>query len=310
MFANAGVENEVKRSKHSPDNVSFEVDNNGKNIIPGFDMATNSIAVIEHEMSMDDDSYQVYEASSPENVMPVTPESGNDTVTRHYLDDAGFTTHAFYQAGIAITSEGISMLLNQSTLPSDPEAELADNYRAMAGPNATGHHVVNEADQVEKSAASTGFYGGFDVEESPSPYHAPVIDQASGFGDVREGAEEFPKYWQDNEPRLKIYTLEEADAMMGEYSIGEYSMAMDTDPFSPGPVLMPSMAMDTDPFSPGPVLMPSMAMETDPYSPGPGFKPTSRVKATAKEQHGRGSSPVVIDLTADDSSQDESNGTG
>ena len=74
-------------------------------------MVTNSIVVIEHEMSMDDDYSQVYDVPSPEAFMPTTPEYSNDAVTFHDLDDAGFTTHAFLQVGIPITSKGILSFL-------------------------------------------------------------------------------------------------------------------------------------------------------------------------------------------------------
>lgn len=72
---------------------------------------------------------------------------------------------------------------------------------------------MDEVEQAEKTDANIGFYGGFPAEESPSPYHAPLIDEASGFGDIRDGAEAFPEQWQQNEKEPPRYTLEEADAM-------------------------------------------------------------------------------------------------
>ena len=42
----------------------------------------------------------------------------------------------------------------------------------------------------------------------------------------------------------------------------------------------------------------------------PILMPASRKRGVAENQHGRGNSPTFIDLTADDSSQGESNGTG
>ena len=74
-------------------------------------MATNSIVVIEDEMSMDDVSSQVYDVPSPEAFMPATPVYSSDAVTFHDLNDAGFTTHAFLQAGISITSNSILSFL-------------------------------------------------------------------------------------------------------------------------------------------------------------------------------------------------------
>ena len=151
----------------------------------------------------------------------------------------------------------------------DPSSDLADSYRATAPNNPARHFLVNKADEVEKAAASAGFYGGFAVEESPNPYHAPVIDQVSGFGDIRDGAEAFPEQWQDNERRTRAYTVEEAAAVVEEYP------------------------MDTTSVSTRPVLVPA-----------------SRKIAAAQSRHDHGTSPMVIDLTGDESSQDESDGTG
>ena len=102
--------------------------------------------------------------------------------------------------------------------------DLLDNYRTTA--------AIDEADEAEKAAASADFYGGFTVEESPSPYHAPVTDQTSGFGDVRDRAEAFPQQWQDNERCPRAYTLAEADAMIEDYP-------MDTAGISTKAMLMP-----------------------------------------------------------------------
>jgi hypothetical protein len=91
---------------------------------------------------------------------------------------------------------------------------------------------MNEADEVEKVAASAGFFGGFAVEESPSSYHAPITDDNSGFGDIRDGAEAFPRQWRDNERRPRHYTLDEANTMFGDYP-------MDICNNSARPVLVP-----------------------------------------------------------------------
>lgn len=89
----------------------------------------------------------------------------------------------------------------------------------MAGTDTNCHFSVNPADEAEKAAASAGFFGGFAAEEFPSPYHAPVTNRSSSFGDIREEAEAFPQQWQDNERRPMAYTLEEANATAEEYLI-------------------------------------------------------------------------------------------
>jgi hypothetical protein len=149
----------------------------------------------------------------------------------------------------------------------DPRPDLADNYSATA--NNTGHFFLNEANEAEKVAASTGFFGGFAVEKSPSPYHAPIIDHSSGFVDIRDRAEAFPQQWQDNERRPKAYTLEEANAMFEDYP------------------------MDTTSIQTRPILTPN-----------------SRITPAAKVQDDRGNSPMVIDLTIDESSRNESSCAG
>jgi hypothetical protein len=106
ILANAGVESQVKRG--SPDNVSFEIDNDGElSIIFNMLLVANLMEVIEHEISGDNDGDQANGAPSPEHFMPGTPGYGGDAVAFHDFDDAGFTTHAFLQAGISITSKGI-----------------------------------------------------------------------------------------------------------------------------------------------------------------------------------------------------------
>ena len=88
-----------------------------------------------------------------------------------------------------------------------------NNYIVATGTALAGAFYINEAEEAENQDASAGFYGGFVVEESPSPFHAPLIDRASGFGDIRDGAEGFPEQWPRVEEQPKAYTIEEADAM-------------------------------------------------------------------------------------------------
>src|ERR1700733_4985042 len=69
----------------------------------------NSTIVIEHEKSDDNGADQVSDAPSPEHFMPRTPEYSYDALSIYDIGDAGFTTHAFVQAGIPPTSKGMSL---------------------------------------------------------------------------------------------------------------------------------------------------------------------------------------------------------
>jgi hypothetical protein len=112
IFANASAAGQVKHGKHSPDNVSFEVDNDGELfVICIMFVQANSTIVIEYEMPDDNGAGQIGDTPSPEYFMPGTPEYGHDTLLFHDIEDAGFTTHAFLQAGIPITRKGMSLLL-------------------------------------------------------------------------------------------------------------------------------------------------------------------------------------------------------
>lgn len=112
IFTDARLESQVKHGQHSPDNVSFEVDNGGELfVICIIFLAANCIEVVEHEMS--DDSYadQASDTPPPEHFTPATPDYSQDAVAFHRLDDSGFTTHAFLQAGISVASKSISSLV-------------------------------------------------------------------------------------------------------------------------------------------------------------------------------------------------------
>ena len=54
----------------------------------------------------------------------------------------------------------------------------------------------NEDKDSTGAQANVGFFGGYNVEESPSPYHRPITDQESSFGDVPEGCEHVPEQRQ------------------------------------------------------------------------------------------------------------------
>ena len=63
-----------------------------------------------------------------------------------------------------------------------------------------------------KARATDIFFKG-PVEESPSPYHKPLLNETTGYGDIREGTEDFPELWRLDEPELKTFACEEADAL-------------------------------------------------------------------------------------------------
>jgi hypothetical protein len=112
IFADAGIESPAKRGQHSPDNVSFEIDNDGElSSIPVTLGAAKLLKVVEHGMCDCDDVDHVDDAPSPEDFVPETPECRQGTVAFDNLDDASFTTRAFLQAGISVTSKGISNFL-------------------------------------------------------------------------------------------------------------------------------------------------------------------------------------------------------
>jgi hypothetical protein len=111
IFANAGGAGQAKNGKHSPDNVSFEVDNDGELFVTCvmFVMANFTI-VIEYEISTDNRADQIGDTPSPEGFMPGTPEYDHNALEFHDIEDAGFTTHTFLQTSIPITSKGMSLL--------------------------------------------------------------------------------------------------------------------------------------------------------------------------------------------------------
>ena len=54
---------------------------------------------------------------------------------------------------------------------------------------------VDQREVLRQEQATQDFFGGCQVEESPTPYHQPLIDQESGYVDVREGCEQYPAAW-------------------------------------------------------------------------------------------------------------------
>lgn len=92
--------------------------------------------------------------------------------------------------------------------------DIIDNHFATLGTGLEGILLINEAEELEKEKVSEAFYGGIEVEESPSPYHAPVIDELSGFTDIREGLEDFPEQWEIQEAIPTPYGLSELPTMV------------------------------------------------------------------------------------------------
>jgi hypothetical protein len=56
--------------------------------------------------------------------------------------------------------------------------------------------VANQKGEADKAQVVTGAYFNGRFEVGPSPYHAPLIGDATGYGDIREGAEGHPGYWR------------------------------------------------------------------------------------------------------------------
>jgi hypothetical protein len=111
IFANAGGAGQARHGKHSPDNVSFEIDNDGELfVICNMFITANSAIVIEYEISTGNGADQIDDTPSPEYFMPGTPEYGHDTLSFHDIEDAGFTTQSFLQASTHIISKDMSLL--------------------------------------------------------------------------------------------------------------------------------------------------------------------------------------------------------
>ncbi len=119
LFADAGFAENVTHAKHSPDNLSLEVDNDGELL----DFTENIVKAINMREAIDDsmsDGYasdQEEEAPSPEHEMPATPENTHDAVSFPNIVDSGFTTHPLHHAGIPNTTEGWSCSCSLSSLP-------------------------------------------------------------------------------------------------------------------------------------------------------------------------------------------------
>ena len=107
IFANDGFAETFTYAKHSPDNLSFEVDNDGEllNLFENTAWTTDVCEAMDDSRSGGYASDQEEETPSPEHEVPATPENTQDLGSFHYIDDSGFTTHKLYQAGIPIAAQ-------------------------------------------------------------------------------------------------------------------------------------------------------------------------------------------------------------
>lgn len=62
---------------------------------------------------------------------------------------------------------------------------------------------------------NNAFFNG-SVEESPSPYHIPLLDGDTGFGDIREDAEDFPELWKHIDDEIAREEAAAAKALQPE----------------------------------------------------------------------------------------------
>jgi hypothetical protein len=94
---------------------------------------------------------------------------------------------------------------------------LIENHILALGTNLAAPLIVDEAHEADKAEATYQYFNG-PIYESPSPYHAPLLGEGeTGFGDVREGVEEFPETWPQDETPIKTVTWEQEDALEPTY---------------------------------------------------------------------------------------------
>ncbi|KEF55522.1 uncharacterized protein A1O9_08272 [Exophiala aquamarina CBS 119918] len=74
--------------------------------------------------------------------------------------------------------------------------DIVDNHLASLGTGHEGHPHLDEAEEAEKQRATEEFYVGVKPEEAPGQFYAPLLDETSGYGNYRDGMEDFPEMWQ------------------------------------------------------------------------------------------------------------------
>jgi hypothetical protein len=136
-------------------------------------------------------------ASSPFSFAPASP------VYSHVSQ----TSTSIYSAAKSTSSASLPVSF-ASLLPVSPAYSPLPSPVSFAPVYSVANSIAAvpffDAEEAEITDATAGFYGGFDVEESPSPYHAPLIDEDAGFGDIRDGCERFPEQWTDSDTQAKL----------------------------------------------------------------------------------------------------------
>lgn len=119
------------------------------------------------------------------------------------LDTCTAAQFAFAMAGIDLDTKGESRFDSHFfTVTENGLLDVVDNHLAALGTGLEGHLTVDEAEEVEeKQKATEIFYVGVKPEEAPGQFHAPLIDETSGYGNYREGMDEFPDMWQPDTKR-------------------------------------------------------------------------------------------------------------
>lgn len=152
-------------------------------------------------------SFLFEDAASPPEHQPSTPTILVYDASYDGFDGTTIKRETLYS--LSESSHILSLILAdyhqafQSHHVIDNASPSADNT------NVAGNFAINPshgAYDTEMADATTGFYGGYDVEESPSPYHAPNIGEGSGFGDIRDGCETFLEQWTDYETQMEVVT--------------------------------------------------------------------------------------------------------
>lgn len=145
-------------------------------------------------------SFNFEYASSPPECLPSTPTN--------FIDDAAY--YGF---------DGTAIKRETPTSPTFDACYIIDHAGSTPFSFVSVNPIVKttidpllDSAESEIADATAGFYGGYAVEESPSPYHAPNIDDGAGFGDIRDGCEHFPEQWTDEETQAELVAPYKATA--------------------------------------------------------------------------------------------------